>query len=122
MLQLTGLSPLLKLSFCERLVGYELRPEHPLLLSMPHSQSYVGPTFHHIIHLGRLADVCDLSNPVHRNILFFVVPNPNPGKAAHNGLFENGQMDKFVNFEPRQTDLFQLGPGVDDPCLFHNLV
>ena len=122
MLQLTCLSPLLKLGFSERLVRDELRPEHPLLLPMPHPQPDICPTFHHIINLGRLADICDLGNPVHRNVLLFVVPNPDPGKAAHNSLLEDGQVNKLVNLEPGETDLFQLGPGVNDSRLFHNLV
>ena len=122
MLQLASLSPLLKLCFCERLVGYELGPEHPLLFPVPHPQPDVGPAFHHVVDLGRLADVCDLGNPVHRNILLFVVANSDPGKTADNSLFEDGQVNKLVNLEPGETDLFQLGPGVDDSRLFHNLV
>ena len=122
MLQLASLSPLLKLCFCERLVGYELGPEHPLLFPVPHPQPDVGPAFHHVVDLGRLADVCDLGDPVHRNILLFLGAYSDPGTTAHNSLFEDGHAAQQGNLAPGETERVQLGTGLDDSRLFHNLV
>ena len=59
-----GLPPLVELHVGEAVVGDELYPEDPLLVTVPQLQTLVGPTLADAVDLGRVAHLQDLRDSV----------------------------------------------------------
>ena len=121
-LALAGRLPLGELGLGERRVGDELSPEDSLVLPVPQLEADVGPGVHHVVHLGRLADVRDLRNPVDWDVPLCVLADTNPHIAANHRPLEYREVDKLVYLEPRQSDLLQVFLALNSFSFLHDFV
>ena len=121
MLVFTSLLPFVELVVCERRIGDELCPEHPLVLPVLQPEPHIGPGLHDVVDLGGLAHVRDLCYAVHGDAASLVVlTNANANKASNNGSFKDWKMNKLVKFESGQTNLLKIFTTFDSLCLFDN--
>merc|ERR1719270_1390572 len=118
------LFPLLKLRHSEGLVGDKLGSEHAGTFTKLELESNVCPVLsvHHVIDLGCLAHVHYLRHTVHGGVLLRIVSDTNPDKTSNNCSLENWKMDKFVQFEPRQSNFLQIFSCLNVGCFLDNFL
>ena len=109
---LAGNLPLGELRLCEGTVGDEVHPEDLCVLAVSHLQADVGSVLDDFVDLGCFYDLQHFTHSVHRT-LDWMVANTDSDEASYDGLLEDGEMTKSVQFVPRETDGVQLCQGLD---------